>query len=285
MLCLERLGIALEWNGSLKTPVLFCERPMLPRKEIIADGISVCLGDFREWIPHGIEDVDCILTDAPYEQISHNATGRIRRNDGVIAPAPLAFDGIDGMRDDLLIRAKMKCSGWFITFCTSEGVAIWRDHIEKHGLKYKVPMVWIKNDSMPRFNGQGPSHGHEMLVSAWCGPGYSRWNGGGRRGLFEHNCNWPGRLAAHLGGHQTEKPISLMMELVSLFTNPGDTVLDPFMGTGTTGEACVRLGRKFIGIELNPKWFTYSCKRIESALSQYDLFVDVQKPVQTKMEI
>ena len=76
-----------------------------------------------------------------------------------------------------------------------------------------------------------------------------------------------------------------MMELVDLFSNPGQIVCDPFMGTGTTGEACIRLGRKFIGIEQNPKWFTYACRRLENALKQADLFVEHPKFVQTKMEI
>lgn len=257
----------------------------LPKKETLADGIELHLGDFREWLPYGVDDFHHLITDAPYEQISHDATGSIRRNDGVIAPERLCFDGIDDLRDDLLIRAKIKCSGWFISFCTTEGVAIWRDAIEKHNLKYKTPMIWVKPDAMPKFNGQGPSHGHECIVSAWCGTGYSRWNGGGRRGTFTHNCNWPARTPSHSGGHQTEKPLSLMMELVDLFSNPREIVCDPFMGTGTTGEACVRLGRKFIGIEKDPKWFTYACRRIENALKQGDLFVDTPKPVQIKLEL
>jgi site-specific DNA-methyltransferase (adenine-specific) len=268
-------------------PASFGEKQMpLPRKEILADGIELHLGDFRDWMPYGVDDFHHLITDAPYEQISHNATGRIRRSDGVLAPARLAFDGVDLIRDDLLLRAKIKCSGWFISFCTSEGVAIWRDAIEKHGLRYKAPMVWIKRDSMPRFNGQGPAHGHEMLVTAWCPPGgYSKWNGGGRRGLFDYQCNWPGRLSAEKGGHQTEKPIGLMKELVVLFSDHGETVCDPFMGTGTTGEACVLTGRKFIGIEQDEKWFTYACRRLEKALKQADLFLEIPKPVQSKMEL
>jgi len=257
----------------------------LPKKEILADGIELHLGDFRDWMPYGVNDFDHLITDAPYEQISHNATGSIRRADGVIAPKPLTFDGIDLLRDDLLLRARIKCSGWFITFCTTEGVAIWRDAIEKAGLKYKTPMIWVKPDAMPKFNGQGPSHGHECMVSAWCGTGYSRWNGGGRRGTFTHNCNWAGRTPAHLGGHQTEKPPSLMMELVCLFSNPGQVVCDPFMGTGTTGEACIRAGRKFIGIEQDPKWFAHSCDRLAKALKQPDLFVNIPELKQTSLEL
>ena len=69
-----------------------------------------------------------------------------------------------------------------------------------------------------------------------------------------------------------------MRELVTLFSNEGQSVCDPFMGAGTTGVACVRSGRKFTGIEINPAYFDVACKRIESALRQPDMFVDVPKP-------
>lgn len=248
----------------------------LPRKAILADGIELCLGDFREWIPYGIDDVHHIITDAPYEQRSHDTTGSIRRSDGRPNPEALTFEGIDQMRDDVLVRAHMKCSGWFLCFCTTEGVAIWRDAIEKNKLKYKTPMIWVKPDAMPKFNGQGPSHGHECIVSAWCGTGYSRWNGGGRRGVFTHLTNSKDRH----GEHQTEKPVSLMMELITLFTNPGEVVCDPFMGSGTTGVACVKTGRRFIGIEKNERYFKIACERIAEALAQPDMFLENPKPTQ-----
>lgn len=67
------------------------------------------------------------------------------------------------------------------------------------------------------------------------------------------------------GGHPTEKPVGLMEWLVKTYTNPGDTVLDPFMGSGTTGVAALNCGRKFIGIELDAHWYNAACKRIEAA--------------------
>ena len=54
-------------------------------------------------------------------------------------------------------------------------------------------------------------------------------------------------------------------------------VLDPFMGSGTTGVACVKLGRKFIGIELEPKYFDIACRRIEDAYKQPDMFIERPK--------
>ena len=80
-------------------------------------------------------------------------------------------------------------------------------------------------------------------------------------------------------GHPTEKHPGLMKELV---TRTNGVVVDPFMGSGTTGVACARLGRKFIGIEIEPKYFDIACKRIEAAHKEPRLFGHVQgkpKPV------
>lgn len=70
--------------------------------------------------------------------------------------------------------------------------------------------------------------------------------------------------------HPTQKPIELMRWCVSL--TKSETVLDPFMGSGTTGVACANLGRKFIGIEIEPKYFDIACERITNAYRQERLF-------------
>lgn len=72
--------------------------------------------------------------------------------------------------------------------------------------------------------------------------------------------------------HPTKKPIALMNELVSLFSEPGQTVLDPFMGSGTTGVACMSQGRKFIGIESDPHYFATARARLKAAQDQLRLF-------------
>jgi site-specific DNA-methyltransferase (adenine-specific) len=74
--------------------------------------------------------------------------------------------------------------------------------------------------------------------------------------------------------HATVKPLNLMMRGVGLVSNAGSTVLDPFMGSGTTGVAAVQMGRKFIGIELDPDYFKIACKRIEDAQRQGDFFLE-----------
>lgn len=71
--------------------------------------------------------------------------------------------------------------------------------------------------------------------------------------------------------HPTQKPVGIMSKCVERFPK-AEVVLDPFMGSGTTGVACVRLGRKFVGIEIEPKYFDVACWRIENAQRQERLF-------------
>jgi len=73
-------------------------------------------------------------------------------------------------------------------------------------------------------------------------------------------------------GHPTEKPVDLMAYIVRLSVRPKGTALDPFMGSGTTGVAAIQLGRSFIGIEREPKYFDIACQRIEQAVAQGQLF-------------
>ena len=80
--------------------------------------------------------------------------------------------------------------------------------------------------------------------------------------------------------HPTQKPISLLRELVRKTT--GETIFDPFMGSGTTGVAAVNLGRRFIGIEIEPKYFDIACRRISDALARPDLFIE--RPAPAKQE-
>lgn len=226
--------------------------------------------------------VDHILTDPPYDIEAHQPARRARWG-GLHQNMPLDFACLDDeTRDAMCSAASDICRGWLIAFCQTEQVAGWRDAIEAARLKYKTPMIWVKPDSTPKLNGQGPAIGYESMVTAWCGAGYAKWNGGGKRGVFVHLTNPPDRVP---GRHMTEKPVALMKELVGLFSNQGDTVLDPFMGSGTTGVACVKLGRRFIGVELEAKYFDIACRRIEEAYRQPDMFVapPAPKPVQKSL--
>lgn len=249
--------------------------------DIEGDGRLVLYrGDCLKIIPK-LGPVTHTITDPPYEAEMHRAKGASRqdargnprghkahaqsgrklRTDGRDNPKPVTFSSIDGLRERVTPLIKARTARWFIAFCTPEGIAPWRDAIEDAGMRYKRACFWMKPDGAPQFNGQGPAFAVEPFVTAWGGRGVSRWNGGGQRNYYEIPTNGPDRE----GTHETEKPLALMLRLILLFTSTGDLVLDPFMGSGTTGLACALTGRKFIGIEKDPTFFKLACARIETA--------------------
>lgn len=81
-------------------------------------------------------------------------------------------------------------------------------------------------------------------------------------------------------GHPTSKPVGLMRDLCEIIG--GETILDPFMGSGTTLVACAKLGRKGIGIEIDPDYFDIACARVEDAYRQPDLFVEPPKKAEQR---
>lgn len=240
------------------------------REEIIGD-CRLLLGDALEILPT-LDGVDQIIGDPPYEDELHGAIGRIRRSDGREMIQDLTFAGVNADRASIAAACVRASAGWVILFTLAEGVRAWRDDIQAAGGKWDTTCFWVKPDASPRFNGQGPARGAECFVTAWAGKGYRRWNGGGKRGIYTHCVN-----AGRQGEHPTEKPVPLMRELVADFTRPGETVCDPFLGSGTTGVACIQLGRRFIGIERNPKWFDLACRRIDEAARSPDLFIEHAK--------
>jgi DNA modification methylase len=99
---------------------------------------------------------------------------------------------------------------------------------------------------------------------------------------------WNGMLRAHgepRGDHPTQKPIGVMKWCIEHLPADVETILDPFMGSGTTGVAAVKMGKKFIGIERERKYFDIACRRIEEAYRQGDMFVSAptQKPEQMSL--
>lgn len=219
---------------------------------------------------------DHAIFDGPYENVMHELHGKseFRRTDGNADRKHFTFAGIDEIRSDVIRIVAGKIDGWFLSFCTAEGVWCWRNEIVSSGLmKFKTTCAWIKPDCAPKFNGQGPAVGYEPFITVWAGNGHARWNAGGKRGIYKHNTNPSDRD----GRHPTEKPWRLFVEILSDFTSKGDSILDPFMGSGTTGVACVKLGREFTGIEVDPDYFDIACERIQKAHDQPDIFVEADK--------
>jgi site-specific DNA-methyltransferase (adenine-specific) len=206
------------------------------------------------------KSVSHVLSDPPYEKHMHNAKkgGRGIRTDGNAEMQPVDFDSIEPIRFQVAKEIVRVSKGWALVFCTPEGIAPWRDAFEAAGGKYKRACFWVKPDAAPQMNGQCPAMGVEAFVAVWCGLGHSRWNGRGKRNVWSFCTNARFRD----GRHPTEKPVDLFTALLADFTNPGDSILDPFMGSGTTGVACKLTGREFIGAEKSEKWHAVSVQRI-----------------------
>lgn len=251
----------------------------MSRVEHLSEGVTLYLGDCREILP--TLSVDHVISDPPYEDELHKAMGRIRRNDGREMVQDLGFDGVNAGRAETAAACVASARGWVILFTLAEGVRAWRDDLQAAKAKWDTTCFWVKPDSSPRFNGQGPARAAECFVTCWAGTGYRKWNGGGKRGLYTHCVN-----TGRQGEHPTEKPVPLMVEIVTDFTQPGEAICDPFMGSGTTGVACVRLGRSFVGIEQDSKWFDLSCRRISDELRRPRLdLTPAPKQVQEAMQL
>lgn len=239
------------------------------RKEITIGSCRLILGDCLEVLPT-IKSADHVITDPPYEKEAHKVGRRTQASVKHGVNADLDFEAITEATRSEVARLTVSMSrGWCLYFCQAEAAGAWRDAIEDAGGKYKRTMIWVKPDSTPQLNGQMPAPGYESMPLAWCGVGHSHWNGGGRRGVFTYLTNQTNRH----GVHPTEKPLPLMRELVLLFSDEDQLIVDPFMGSGTTGVACLQTGRKFIGIETSEKYFDIACRRIADEFAQGDVFM------------
>nr|WP_276599987.1 site-specific DNA-methyltransferase [Nannocystis sp. ILAH1] len=88
--------------------------------------------------------------------------------------------------------------------------------------------------------------------------GRKRWNGGGHKAFWSVGVEHVDRV------HPTQKPLALMLQIISQFTDPGETVFDPFCGSGTTGVAALRLGRRFIGVEFDLEMAAVARERLQA---------------------
>jgi site-specific DNA-methyltransferase (adenine-specific) len=258
-----------------KRAKLLHERCPAAKRVVVIGNCELYQGDALTIVKH-IGSVDHAIFDPPYEQSLHDSKNSLRgpaRVDSGPDLKGLDFAGIDEIRSDVVVNVGSICTGWFIAFCTIEGVWQWATAINASRLKYKRACIWWKPDSTPQLNGQGPAQGAECFVCAWAGRGHAKWNAGGKRGIYRHLTNPSDRH----GCHPTEKPWRLFSDILTDFTSSGETILDPFMGSGTTGVACVKLGRRFIGIELDPGYFDITCERIRKAYAQPDMFVEQPK--------
>ena len=223
---------------------------------------TLYLGDCLEVVKQLETMYDHTISDPPYEAEAHTAFRQTNSGEGLVVKS-FEFEAMDEMtRKAITQHIVDKTEGWSLFFCQVEANHFWRMAIEEAGGKYFSTMAWVKPDGKPNFKGNGPGIGFENIVVGWCGEGKSVWNGGGKTGVFVVNKN---EDKASGNTHMTIKPQKLMLQLVELFTNKGQLIFDPFMGSGSTGVSAVGTGRRFIGVERNPEHFETCCRRIEDA--------------------
>lgn len=213
-------------------------------------------GDCRDIIPH-LEGIDAVVTDPPYG-INHSGNserfsgGNTRRgkgsNHGPIIGDDEAFDPSDIMIGD-------------------QQIIFGANNFPQH-LKRGTLLVWAKR--RPCSYGSFLSDGEVAWSSRGNGVYLFEHIAAGSKLAMEYSAD-PYRSSAH--PHQ--KPIAVMQWCLS-HAKDAQMICDPFMGSGTTGVAAVKMGRKFIGIEREPKYFAIACKRIEEATKQPDMFITTQ---------
>lgn len=134
---------------------------------------------------------------------------------------------------------------------------------ERHGFYYKTTGIWHKTNPMPRNMNLHFVNSTEAWVYFTYKTKTGTFNNGGAMLHDFIETSVTPNSERHYGKHPTQKPESLIQHFVEILSNPGDTVLDPFMGSGTTGVVSKRSGRNFIGIELDEQYFNMAKNRIE----------------------
>ena len=248
-------------------------------KPYYSDGSCVIYhGDCRKILPQ-LEPVDHVITDPPYEEDAHTKARRVERGAergtararSDMRVEVLPFPPItDEERAAVSLEIGRLARRWALVFCQAEAASAWERSLLAGGMNRRRWCVWVKPDGQPQFSGDRPGVGYETIVACHA-MGKSRWNGGGKLGVFNYaKCEGVGSAP-----HPTTKPEQLLRELVALFSDPLETILDPFMGSGTTLVAAKRLGRKAIGIELEEKYCAIAAKRL--AQGALDLFGELEE--------
>ena len=273
---------------------------MTPRREVIGNA-ELWLGDAREILP-SVAVVDMIFTDPPYGHNNNNgdliarweeALGGGKGTSSIENFRPIANDGAEA--NDLIQWAfgefnRLLMPGCCCCCCGGGGgpdpqFARWSLWLDQH-LDFKQMIVWDKG---AMGMGWHYRHSYETVLVAQQPGAACRWFDDTRA---VENIIRPGtygirKIIPSADDHPTPKPWQLAAHFIRLHSQPGDLVLDPFMGGNSTGEAAIREGRRFVGIEMDPEHYARAVTRIEAAQRQADLFVPraepPPKPVQEAM--
>lgn len=219
-----------------------------------------------------LEPVSHCITDPPYARDvyvrssstrPHTGTGSTSKLYGGKSMYQLAvgeIGHIDEMLEPVAAEIARLVQRWALVFSDAETTWRWRAAMESAGMRYVRTGAWVKPDPMPQMTGDRPCVGFEPCTITHA-QGAMRWNGGGRAALWTHYT----AKGSDRPDHPCPKPESLMGELVRQFTDPGDSILDPFAGSGTTLVAAKRFGRNGIGIEMSERFCEVAAKRLQQS--------------------
>ena len=247
----------------------------LPLNQIIAGD---CIEVMRS-LPEG--SVDLIFADPPYNL---QLRGELHRPDNSRVDAVddhwdqfSGFAAYDSFTRDWMAAARriLKPDGAIWVIGSYHNIFRVGAELQNQGFWILNDVVWRKANPMPNFRGKRLTNAHETLIWASKGEGAKyTFNYEALKALNEGVqmrsdwvlpiCTGGERLKDDEGGkaHPTQKPEALLHRVLLATTNPGDTVLDPFFGTGTTGAVAKKLGRKFIGIERDERYLKVARQRI-----------------------
>jgi site-specific DNA-methyltransferase (adenine-specific) len=217
--------------------------------------VTIYHGDCADVVP-SLGPIDHVVTDPPYSAVTHaGALG----DGGASALVDFASVNADELIGYVALCAPL-VRRWVIA------TVDWRHILPLEqrtpaGLRFVRFGIWAKPNGAPQFTGDRPATGWEAMAILHSTEGRLRWNGGGRHGVYYYpKLNAP--------EHPTEKPAGLLMLLLNDFTDPGESILDPFMGSGTTLVAAKRLGRTAVGIEREERYCEIAARRCsQGALS------------------
>lgn len=254
-------GIALEDGKSAKER----ESESEPEVRLIHGD---CLEALRT-LPDGC--VDLAVTDPPYEFNDEGGTNtRIGASFRKIKLAKQGLtEGFDPAVLDELCRVMRKIN--IYVFCNMAQIPMYLDYFVKgKGARFDI-LIWWKRNSIPSFSNKYLSDKEYCLYfrkGGWCMPrDYDR-----ARTVWDIPMNVQDK---ERWGHPTIKPLPIIRTLVENSSKPGETVLDPFMGSGTTGVAAAMTGRGFIGMEREAEWFSVAQRRIAAGKAEKNtLFPD-----------
>ena len=241
------------------------------RSEINRGGIRLINGDCLVSM-EGIADgsVDLLLTDPPYNLglfMQGRATNLKRMRENYFGAAGwdnLSADDWAESMDDFFGEAArvVRKGGSLIVFMAVIKLETLIGLAQKHGFYYKTTGAWHKLNPMPRNMNLHFINSTESWVYFVNGTKTGTFNNDGKALHDFYETPVTPKSEKGCGKHPTQKPVELMDYFVRTLTNTGDIVLDPFMGSGSSGVSARRLGRKFVGIELDENYFDIAMQRM-----------------------